>query len=38
MPHLMDLPALGAFVSDEVFWRAHTHPVTVLDEWRAIDW
>ncbi|MEV5170469.1 hypothetical protein AB0L10_05090 [Streptomyces flaveolus] len=39
MPHGMDLPALGAFVSGEVIWHAtHNHQVKVrLDEWLATD-
>ncbi|MDT0468078.1 hypothetical protein [Streptomyces gibsoniae] len=36
MPQGMDLPALGAVVSAEVFWHADNHQVRVrLDEWRA---
>ncbi|MFI6659441.1 hypothetical protein ACIBL8_28355 [Streptomyces sp. NPDC050523] len=35
MPQGMDLSALGAFVTGEVFWHAHNHQVRVrLDEWR----
>jgi hypothetical protein len=35
MPPGMDLPALGASVTGEVFWHAHNHQVRVrLDEWR----
>ncbi|MFJ8197469.1 hypothetical protein [Streptomyces sp. NPDC096152] len=39
MPHGMDLPALGAFVSGEVLWHAdHNYQVKVrLDEWRAAN-
>ncbi|MEV5438218.1 hypothetical protein AB0K80_19725 [Streptomyces sp. NPDC052682] len=39
MPHGMDLPALGAFVSGEVIWHvAHNHQVKLrLDEWLAAD-
>ncbi|MEU1401226.1 hypothetical protein ABZ471_02470 [Streptomyces sp. NPDC005728] len=38
MPQGMDLPALGASVSGEVFWHAHNHQVRVrLDEWLTAD-
>ncbi|MEU5532292.1 hypothetical protein [Streptomyces sp. NPDC020362] len=38
MPQGMDLPALGTFVSGEVFWHAHNRQVRVrLDEWLAAD-
>ncbi|MFJ8730158.1 hypothetical protein [Streptomyces bauhiniae] len=39
MPHRMDLPSLGAFVSGAVLWHAaHNHQIKVrLDEWLAAD-